>query len=36
MLKSNVRGVSNGYPLRIEAEHVETRNSEVNPGKHVD
>lgn len=32
MLKSNVRGVSGGYPLVIEAEHIETRNSDVNPG----
>jgi len=31
-MKSNVRGVRSGYPLVIEAEHIETRNSDANTG----
>src|SRR6056297_983930 len=32
MLKSNVKGVINGFPLRIEAEKVEVKETEFNSG----
>jgi hypothetical protein len=35
MLKSNIKGVSNGFPLRIEAEKVEVKETEFNSGKCV-
>eukprot|EP00238_Polyblepharides_amylifera_P000094 CAMPEP_0196570856 /NCGR_PEP_ID=MMETSP1081-20130531/1035_1 /TAXON_ID=36882 /ORGANISM="Pyramimonas amylifera, Strain CCMP720" /LENGTH=115 /DNA_ID=CAMNT_0041887537 /DNA_START=194 /DNA_END=541 /DNA_ORIENTATION=+ len=31
MLASNVKGVKNGYPLRIEATTVETKTADFNP-----
>lgn len=33
MLKSNIKGVVNGFPLRIEADKVEVKETEFNPGK---
>ena len=32
MLKSNIKGVVNGFPLRIEADKVEVKETEFNPG----
>jgi hypothetical protein len=32
MLKCNVKGVENGYPLRIEAEKTEVVASDYDPG----
>ena len=32
MLKSNVKGVSRGFPLLIEPEQIENRPVEYNPG----
>lgn len=33
MLKCNIRGVENGYPLKIVAEKVETIPVEIDKGK---
>ena len=32
MLKSNIKGVVNGFPLRIEADKVEVKETEFNAG----
>lgn len=32
MLKSNIKGVLNGFPLRIEADKVEVKETEFNAG----
>ena len=33
MLKCNIRGIENGYPLKIEHEKVEVVEYEYSPGK---
>lgn len=33
MLKSNIKGVVNGFPLRIEGDKVDVRESEFSAGK---
>lgn len=33
MLKSNVKGVVSGFPLKIEADKVDVRESEFNAGR---
>jgi multifunctional methyltransferase subunit TRM112 len=35
MLTCHIKGVQNGYPLKIEAEQVETREADYDPGAFV-